>query len=201
MKFERDYSSARVKGDSFGHRHGAGRAATESAENRRLRLAAGLHEYAPDEAEDTEIKLKRITGNLRPEHDTGDFSEVKVSRVKTSGQQRISNGGGFIDVGRFKNHRRRRDSAYEKVSPLGARQSQQPGEGTGSAAARRVTRSQLQRSAEEQRAGGPKQEELQLNSSTFALTGDSSHNQAMVHWSGQNSSVSNELCSLQASLI
>lgn len=35
------------------------------------------------------------------------------------------------------------------------------------------------------------QPEFQLTSSTFALTGDSAHNQAMVHWSGQNSSVSN----------
>ncbi|MEQ2212735.1 hypothetical protein XENOCAPTIV_004219 [Xenoophorus captivus] len=34
------------------------------------------------------------------------------------------------------------------------------------------------------------QEEFQLTSSTFALTGDTAHNQAMVHWSGQNSSVS-----------
>ncbi|XP_068183865.1 VPS10 domain-containing receptor SorCS1-like [Antennarius striatus] len=33
------------------------------------------------------------------------------------------------------------------------------------------------------------QEEFQLTSSTFALTGDTAHNQAMVHWSGQNSSV------------
>uniref|UniRef100_A0A8C3IKS6 VPS10 domain-containing receptor SorCS1 n=1 Tax=Chrysemys picta bellii TaxID=8478 RepID=A0A8C3IKS6_CHRPI len=32
-------------------------------------------------------------------------------------------------------------------------------------------------------------EELKLTSSTFALTGDSAHNQAMVHWSGHNSSV------------
>lgn len=34
------------------------------------------------------------------------------------------------------------------------------------------------------------QEEFQLTSSTFALIGDTAHNQAMVHWSGQNSSVS-----------
>ncbi|XP_022619249.1 VPS10 domain-containing receptor SorCS1-like [Seriola dumerili] len=33
------------------------------------------------------------------------------------------------------------------------------------------------------------QEEFQLTSSTFALSGDTAHNQAMVHWSGQNSSV------------
>ncbi|KAG7512048.1 VPS10 domain-containing receptor 1-like [Solea senegalensis] len=32
-------------------------------------------------------------------------------------------------------------------------------------------------------------EEFQLTSSTFALSGDTAHNQAMVHWSGQNSSV------------
>lgn len=36
----------------------------------------------------------------------------------------------------------------------------------------------------------PDQGELQLTSSTFALSEDMAHNQAMVHWSGQNSSVS-----------
>lgn len=79
-------------------------------------------------------------------------------------------------------------------------QSEQPGEGTGSAGGRRAPRSELRWSGEERRAAASRQEELKVNSSTFALTGDSSHNQAMVHWSGQNSSVSARLCRLEASL-
>uniref|UniRef100_A0A8D3DD34 VPS10 domain-containing receptor SorCS2 n=1 Tax=Scophthalmus maximus TaxID=52904 RepID=A0A8D3DD34_SCOMX len=83
-----------------------------------------------------------------------------------------------------------RNSAGDgRVGSPGAAPSRDPGEGSSSAAARRVARSEMRWSREERRAGGPRQEEPKLNSSTFALTGDSSHNQAMVHWSGQNSSV------------
>lgn len=40
------------------------------------------------------------------------------------------------------------------------------------------------------RTGSLAAEELRLPSTSFALTGDSAHNQAMVHWSRHNSSVS-----------
>ncbi|XP_077460525.1 VPS10 domain-containing receptor SorCS1 isoform X2 [Stigmatopora argus] len=56
---------------------------------------------------------------------------------------------------------------------------------------RAISGDRLRRSGgeERERRGGIGGVELQLNSSTFALSGDSSHNQAMVHWSGRNSSV------------
>uniref|UniRef100_A0A671V1G6 VPS10 domain-containing receptor SorCS2 n=1 Tax=Sparus aurata TaxID=8175 RepID=A0A671V1G6_SPAAU len=89
--------------------------------------------------------------------------------------------------------RAKRSSNDDEFRPAGSAQSQDPGTGKIPAAGRRVMRSELRWSGDERRAAGPRQEELKLNSSTFALTGDSSHNQAMVHWSGQNSSVSDLL--------
>nr|XP_020486526.1 VPS10 domain-containing receptor SorCS3-like [Labrus bergylta] len=50
-------------------------------------------------------------------------------------------------------------------------------------------RAEYRRTGEEARGSNPRQSEPHLDTSTFALSGDSAHNQAMVHWSGHNSSV------------
>uniref|UniRef100_A0A3Q3MYC9 Sortilin related VPS10 domain containing receptor 3b n=1 Tax=Mastacembelus armatus TaxID=205130 RepID=A0A3Q3MYC9_9TELE len=50
-------------------------------------------------------------------------------------------------------------------------------------------RAEYRRAGEETRGSNTKQSEPHLDTSTYALSGDSAHNQAMVHWSGHNSSV------------
>lgn len=54
----------------------------------------------------------------------------------------------------------------------------------------RLGRSEFKWNRDEGRGGNSRQEEPKLTSTTFALTGDSAHNHAVVYWSGQNSSVS-----------
>lgn len=56
-------------------------------------------------------------------------------------------------------------------------------------------RAEYRRTGEEDRGSNPRQSEPYLDTSTFALSGDSAHNQAMVHWSGHNSSVSSSIAS------
>ncbi|XP_041866105.1 VPS10 domain-containing receptor SorCS3 [Melanotaenia boesemani] len=51
------------------------------------------------------------------------------------------------------------------------------------------SKAEYRRTGEDARGSNPRQSEPHLDTSTFALSGDSAHNQAMVHWSGHNSSV------------
>ncbi|XP_041839240.1 VPS10 domain-containing receptor SorCS1 isoform X3 [Melanotaenia boesemani] len=177
LKFDTSEPATGLKREVFGNGNRA-----ESAKSRRLPCEAGSAECAPDRAGYVGSKLKRSTDNLRTEGERYELlsKEMKVSLGKMSDQHET----GDSETSAV----RHRERAIRNKVGTGV-QDQAPAEGTGSAARRRVTRSELRWSGEERRSAGTRQEEPKLNSSTFALTGDSSHNQAMVHWSGQNSSV------------
>ncbi|KAF7651824.1 hypothetical protein LDENG_00105090 [Lucifuga dentata] len=202
LKFDASESATGLKREVFGNGDGAGRSSAGSAGTLRLGCAGSSAECAHNGAEYDQTRLKRNTHKLRSEDESpvgeSDFNraKMKVSGVKIYGQreatQEKSHPGLLTPAARFRKRSRRNSGDQDgdgEAKPPGTTLSQDTGQSiTSAAAARRVTRSELRWSGEEQRAAGPRQEELKLNSSTFALTGDSSHNQAMVHWSGQNSS-------------
>jgi len=141
---------------------------------------------ATEHGEHAHSGLKRNTDRLLSEKTPPDDkrksvrSNCKVYNLKREGSQGSAPGD---------HHHRVRRSTQGPGSPAGARSAPTVGNST-APAARRVPRSEPRWSREERRTATSRQEELKLTSSTFALTGDSAHNQAMVHWSGQNSSVS-----------
>ncbi|XP_037620476.1 VPS10 domain-containing receptor SorCS1 isoform X1 [Sebastes umbrosus] len=202
LKFDTSESATGLlKGEVFGHSAGAaGRSMQAESAQSRLRCAAGSAECAPESRAEyaQPMRLTRNTDVQIDEIGESEFAKTKVSNVKMSGEKESKAGAGLASATRYiKRARRNSDDDGgdggddDKIRSPGSAQSGDPGEVMRSAAGRsRVTRSELRWSGgEERRAGGPRQDELKLNSSTFALTGDSSHNQAMVHWSGHNSSV------------
>lgn len=152
-----------LKGEVFG----AGKDAP-NAESQRGCCAEGSPECVRQRAV---LVMKRNIRNLQPSGITGGGNHSKMKVSPLSGQQertKVSTAA----AGCRKRLRRNTDGTSD-------------GRLSASSAPRRATRW----SAEERRAAA-RQDEPKLNSSTFPLTGDSSHNQAMVLWSGQNSSVS-----------
>lgn len=196
LKFDTRESAVGLKGEVLGQGDGTGRSGAAGAGAPRLRCSGPPADCAPELEDHTE--LTRSTDNLRADGHIGErqFAKMKVSHVKMSDQH--NTGEGAASAAQYR-RRTRRTSDDKRVQP-GSTASQDPEEGISPAAGRRVTRSELRWSEAERRAAGARQEELKVNSSTFALTGDSSHNQAMVHWSGHNSSVSDLLCPLYAPL-
>lgn len=134
----------------------------------------------------TDLHLnKAVEGKMPPYGQQGSMdSHGKVSNPERAGLQVVRTGSVPVDL-----KRRVRRGAWESVMSTDAPRARVFGNGS-LRAARRVPRSDLRWNREDRRPATSRQEDLKLTSSTFALTGDSAHNQAMVHWSGQNSSVS-----------
>ncbi|TWW59414.1 VPS10 domain-containing receptor, partial [Takifugu flavidus] len=161
---------AGIKGEVFGAVKGA-----TSAESQRRRCAEGSTECVQQRAVSV---MERNTRHLLPSGDPGESFRSKTKVSPVSGQQEVTEAS-VSDTELRKRLRRNADTKSE--GRLSARTQTL----SASAAPRRVTRW----SGEERKAAAARQDEPKLNSSTFALTGDSSHNQAMVLWSGQNSSI------------
>ncbi|XP_034043575.1 LOW QUALITY PROTEIN: VPS10 domain-containing receptor SorCS1 [Thalassophryne amazonica] len=162
LHFDTSESATGLRPKVFGRGEEARSTNAAGAESRSRRCAAGC---APEEA--AEARSTWNTGDVPAKDDTNG-TKTKVYR------------GSFASGVRHWTRARRSSEVQTggKTTSTGLSRGADPDQG-------RVPRW----SAEERRAASPRQEELKVNSSTFALSGDSSHNQAMVHWSGQNSSV------------
>lgn len=149
--------------------------------------SAGAETGQPDCGEHAHSVRKRNTESLRSGETPPD---EKWKSMRSHGKVYNIKRGASLALAPGDPHHRVRRGTQGPGSPTDARL-QPPGFGNLTArAARRVPRSELRWNRDERRTATSRQEELKLTSSTFALTGDSAHNQAMVHWSGQNSSVS-----------
>ncbi|MFT7807145.1 VPS10 domain-containing receptor SorCS3-like [Arapaima gigas] len=131
-----------------------------------------------------------------------------VSQLLTDRPFRATNGGGDALDGNHSGGKwskkstfarpKRSEAEVAETAADGARSGESAVEGAhwpdrdaagAPASAQRHSRTESSWSGGDATALTPRQDEPKLVSTTFALAGDSAHNQAMVHWSGHNSSV------------
>ncbi|KAJ0033445.1 hypothetical protein NQD34_000552 [Periophthalmus magnuspinnatus] len=137
-----------------------------------LRLDARFAEFTEDPG-----MLRQIQVEFQDQEDATQFPNVDGIKEKSE----------YMNVSPEKALRRKKRNEFADLSWSGGLDFSAPEDRGAFLDGQKQSRSDLRWNRDEGK--GNNRDEPKLSSSTFALTGDSAHNHAVVYWSGQNSSV------------
>ncbi|XP_033827186.1 VPS10 domain-containing receptor SorCS3 [Periophthalmus magnuspinnatus] len=137
-----------------------------------LRLDARFAEFTEDPG-----MLRQIQVEFQDQEDATQFPNVDGIKEKSE----------YMNVSPQKALRRKKRNEFADLSWSGGLDFSAPEDRGAFLDGQKQSRSDLRWNRDEGK--GNNRDEPKLSSSTFALTGDSAHNHAVVYWSGQNSSV------------